>query len=56
MDLKGYDELEEVFVSLSVNETKLTFKGQSKGVGPVAKGDTLEGFIGEKRMILVKVR
>lgn len=34
----------------------LIFTGTPKGVGPVAKGDTLEGFIGEKQLLTVKVR
>lgn len=34
----------------------LIFTGTPKGVGPVAKGDVLEGFIGEKQLLTVKVR
>ena len=34
----------------------LIFTGTPKGVGPVVKGDILEGFISDKRLIHVKVR
>ncbi len=46
------------FVSnyFTLKKGDLIFTGTPKGVGPVAKGDTLEGFIGEKRMIKVLVR
>ncbi|MFM8949600.1 MAG: fumarylacetoacetate hydrolase family protein [Bacteroidota bacterium] len=34
----------------------LIFTGTPKGVGPVKSGDLLEGFIGDKRLLEVKVR
>jgi len=34
----------------------LIFTGTPKGVGPVKAGDLLEGFIGDKRLLEVKVR
>lgn len=34
----------------------LIFTGTPQGVGPVKKGDLLEGFIGERKVIQVKVR
>jgi acylpyruvate hydrolase len=34
----------------------LIFTGTPKGVGPVKPGDLLEGFIGDKRLLEVKVR
>lgn len=34
----------------------LIFTGTPAGVGPVQKGDTLQGFMGEKKMLEVKVR
>ncbi len=46
------------FVSgyFTLKKGDLIFTGTPKGVGPVAKGDTLEGFIGDKKMIQVKIR
>jgi len=46
------------FVSgyFTLKKGDLIFTGTPKGVGPVAKGDTLDGFIGEKRMIHIKIR
>ncbi len=46
------------FVSnyFTLKKGDLIFTGTPKGVGPVAKGDTLEGFIGEKRLLKVLVR
>ncbi|MFT5480620.1 MAG: 2-keto-4-pentenoate hydratase/2-oxohepta-3-ene-1,7-dioic acid hydratase in catechol pathway, partial [Bacteroidia bacterium] len=32
------------------------FSGTPEGVGPVAKGDLLEGFIGKQLLLKVKVR
>lgn len=34
----------------------LIFSGTPEGVGPVAKGDLLEGFIGKQLLLKVKVR
>ncbi len=34
----------------------LIFTGTPKGVGPVEKGDLLEGYIGERKVLQVKVR
>lgn len=46
------------FVSayFTLKKGDLIFTGTPSGVGPVVKGDTLEGFIGEKKMIHVNVR
>jgi len=46
------------FVSqyFTLKKGDLIFTGTPKGVGPVAKGDILEGFIGEKQLLTVKVR
>lgn len=46
------------FVSafFTLKKGDLIFTGTPAGVGPISKGDTLEGFIEEKKMILVKIR
>lgn len=46
------------FVSqyFTLKKGDLIFTGTPKGVGPVKKGDTLEGFIGEKQLLTVKIR
>jgi len=46
------------FVSqyFTLKKGDLIFTGTPKGVGPVSKGDILEGFIGEKQLLTVKVR
>lgn len=46
------------FVSnyFTLKKGDLIFTGTPKGVGPVQKGDELEGFIGEKKLLHVKVR
>ena len=46
------------FVSqyFTLKKGDLIFTGTPKGVGPIAKGDLLEGFIGENHLLTVKVR
>ncbi len=46
------------FVSryFTLKKGDLIFTGTPKGVGPVTKGDTLEGFIGDRKLLTVKVR
>jgi len=46
------------FVSeyFTLKKGDLIFTGTPKGVGPVKKGDTLDGFIAGKRLIHVKIR
>lgn len=46
------------FVSkyFTLKKGDLIFTGTPKGVGPVQKGDTLEGFIGERKLLTVQVR
>lgn len=46
------------FVSqyFTLKKGDLIFTGTPKGVAPVKKGDQLEGFIGEKHLLTVKVR
>lgn len=53
----GIDQLIS-FISeyFTLKKGDLIFTGTPKGVGPVAKGDTLEGFIGEKRLVHIKIR
>ncbi len=43
-------------IYFTLKKGDLIFTGTPKGVGPVVKGDSLEGFIGEKRLIHVKIR
>ena len=46
------------FVSryFTLKKGDLIFTGTPKGVGPVTKGDILEGYIGEKHLLTVKIR
>jgi acylpyruvate hydrolase len=46
------------FVSkyFTLKKGDLIFTGTPKGVGPVQKGDTLEGFIGDQKLLKVLVR
>lgn len=46
------------FVSsfITLKKGDLLFTGTPEGVGPVAKGDCLEAFIGEKKLLTLKVR
>jgi len=41
---------------ITLKKGDLIFTGTPAGVGPVAKGDHLEGFIGEKKLLNVRVR
>lgn len=42
------------FMTLKIGD--LIFTGTPAGVGPVAIGDTLTGFIGEKQMFELKIK
>ena len=46
------------FVSgfITLKKGDLIFTGTPKGVGPVQKGDSLEGFIGDRKLLDLKVR
>ncbi|MFN5182490.1 MAG: fumarylacetoacetate hydrolase family protein, partial [Bacteroidota bacterium] len=42
------------FVTLKTGD--LIFTGTPQGVGPVKRGDVLEGFIGDKKMLTTEIR